>query len=72
MKKPLDKGGAVEEGRFCPMFAADALPCVACSGMFTKNPWEVYIVSRLVILFSQIGRMMMTSKNRREKPGKEM
>ena len=36
MKKPLDKGGAVEEGRFCPMFAADALPCVACSGMFTK------------------------------------
>ena len=44
MKKPLDKGGAVEEGRFCPMFAADALPCVACSGMFTKNPWEVYIL----------------------------
>ena len=44
MKKPLDKGGAVEEGRFCAMFAADALPCVACSGMFTKNPWEVYIL----------------------------
>ncbi len=25
MKKPLDKGGAVEEGLLCPMFATDAL-----------------------------------------------
>ena len=75
MKKPLDKGGAVEEGLLCPMFATDALLrglCCMLRDVYKKSLGRLYLVSRLVILFSQIGRMMMTSKNRREKPGKEM
>ena len=75
MKKPLDKGGAVEEGLLCPHVrygCAAPWPVLHARDVYKKSLGSLYLVSRLVILFSQIGRMMMTSKNRREKPGKEM
>ena len=54
MKKPLDKGGAVEEGLLCPMFATDALLrglCCMLRDVYKKSLGSLYLVSRLVILF---------------------
>ncbi len=72
MKKPLDKGGAVEEGVSAPCSPRMRCPVLHAPDVY-KNPWEVYILFPVwSYFFSQIGRMMMTSKNRQEKPGKEM
>ena len=43
MKKPLDKGGAVEEGVSAPCSPADACPVLHAQDVY-KNPWEVYIL----------------------------